>query len=91
MTVDCHPAKGRAGLPSPTEPPAGRTHRDWAEQHLDFAAEVPGGQLSVMGVNLSAAEQILKNAVESVGTSTESLTEGALSGWGSSPAVEERI
>jgi nucleotide-binding universal stress UspA family protein len=37
--------------------------------------QMPGGQLSTMGVNLSAAaEQILQNAVESVGASTESVT-----------------
>ena len=37
--------------------------------------QVPGGQVSAMGFNFSAnAEQILKNAVESVGASTESVT-----------------
>ena len=37
--------------------------------------QVPGGQVSAMGFNfLANAEQILKNAVESVGASTESVT-----------------
>ena len=36
--------------------------------------QVPGGQASAMGVNLSAtAEQILQNAVQTVGASTESV------------------
>jgi nucleotide-binding universal stress UspA family protein len=38
-------------------------------------AQVLGGQASAIGVNFSAtAEQILQNAVESVGASTESVT-----------------
>jgi nucleotide-binding universal stress UspA family protein len=37
--------------------------------------EVPGGQVFAMGVNLSAtAEQILQNAVDSVGVSTDPVT-----------------
>lgn len=37
--------------------------------------QVPGGRVSAMGVDFSAtAEQILQNAVESVGASTDSVT-----------------
>ena len=43
--------------------------------------QVPGGRISTMGVDLSAmSKEILRNAVEAIGASAESVTERAVQG-----------